>query len=92
MQSRLLVYPANQPSCDVPVFPAPGAVNPLSRTTSAVPLFITPSSMLVMTAAIRGSSTCAFSVPKFMTMSPLALRTEFTNSGESRMPPLAKLV
>src|ERR1700722_10693926 len=37
MQSRLDVYPANQPSREVPVFPAAGALNPLARTVAPVP-------------------------------------------------------
>ena len=32
IQMRLEVYPANQPSWDVPVFPAAGALKPLART------------------------------------------------------------
>ena len=32
MHSRLLVYPANQASCEVPVLPAAGAVKPRART------------------------------------------------------------
>jgi len=38
---------------------------------------------------MRGSSTWRWSVLKFATTSPLALRTEFTSSGESRSPLLA---
>ena len=39
-QTRLLVKPANQPSRDVPVFPAAGSVKPRARTPAAVPLFM----------------------------------------------------
>src|SRR2546429_1514371 len=39
--SRLEVKPANQPSREVPVFPAAGRVNPCARTAAPVPRFST---------------------------------------------------
>src|SRR5207244_9125867 len=41
--SRLEVKPANQPSREVPVFPAAGRVNPCARTAAPVPRFSTRS-------------------------------------------------
>ena len=42
--SRLEVKPANQPSCEVPVLPAAGNVNPRDRAPAPVPLLMTLSS------------------------------------------------
>src|SRR4029077_6598902 len=45
--TRFEVYPANQPSRDVPVFPAAGNENPRARTVAPVPLFKTSINKLV---------------------------------------------
>ena len=45
-QTRSVVKPENQPSRDVPVFPAAGRVNPFCRTAAPVPLLSTSCSTL----------------------------------------------
>src|ERR1019366_5773626 len=55
--NKFEVYPANQPSFDVPVFPAAGALNPMARTDTPVPRLITSSITFVTRYATRGSST-----------------------------------
>ena len=54
--SKFEVYPANQPSREVPVFPAAGSVKPRARTPAPVPLFRTSLRRLVTRKATRGSS------------------------------------
>src|ERR1700752_2432340 len=56
-QRRFDVNPANQPSGEVPVFPAAGAVNPSERTEAPVPRLSTSSIKLVVRYATRGSRT-----------------------------------
>ena len=56
-QTRLLVKPANQPSREVPVFPAAGSVKPRARTPAAVPWFMTSFIRLVTRKVTRGSRT-----------------------------------
>src|SRR5262249_49230170 len=93
IQSRLLVYPANHASWELPVLPAAGAEKPRPRTAlKARPLLITLSIMLVATNATRGSSTGCSSGLKSMITSPLLFRTEFTTVGETRTPPFANTV
>src|ERR1051326_6993617 len=79
--TRLEVLPANQPSREVPVFPAAGNANPLARTVAPVPLFKTSFNRLVTKNATRGSSTAWVSGVVFSKAVPLALTTSRTNRG-----------
>src|SRR5690349_5717785 len=56
MARRFEVNPANQPSWEVPVFPAAGALKPRDRTPAAVPLRITSCMRLTIRYATLGSS------------------------------------
>src|SRR5260370_16579738 len=56
-QSRLEVKPANQPSREVPVFPAAGKVKPRARTPAPVPWLSTSFSTLVYRYTTRQQCT-----------------------------------
>src|SRR5713226_5791576 len=75
-QTRLLVNPANQPSREVPVFPAAGKVNPLARTCAPVPLFKTSFRMLSTRYVTRGSRASFVVGPYFSSEFPPALTTD----------------
>ena len=92
MQIRLLVKPANQASCEVPVLPAAGAEKPSCRVTKPVPEFMTTSIMLVVRYATRGSSTGCICAEKSCSGSPLAVRIEASIQGLIATPAFANTV
>src|SRR4030095_9190831 len=86
--TRFDVKPENQPSREVPVFPAAGKLNPRARTVAPVPLFNTSFNRLVTKYATRGSSTLCVSGVVFSSIVPLELTTSCRNCG-SPPPPLS---
>src|ERR1700677_1898315 len=91
-QSRFDVKPANQPSRDVPVFPAAIGVNPIERTVTPVPRLITSFMMLVVRYATRGSSTTRLRGAVVSSSVPSAAITLRKYSGSARLPLLANAV
>src|ERR1700731_4835440 len=91
-KTRLLVNPENQPSREVPVFPAAGNVKPLARTAAPVPLFKTSFIKLSTRYATRGSRTIFVDGEYFSRVLPPALVTFFRNTGSARVPTVAKAV
>src|SRR6185369_170874 len=91
-QTRFGVYPANQPSRDVPVFPAKTDFKPRARTFAAVPRFTTSFMNDVITYATSGRSTSLFCAvgAAIVTPSPVVMR--LIAMGVVRLPKLAKAV
>src|SRR5262249_13870298 len=91
-QSKLLVKPANQPSCDVPVLPAAGAVKPRARTPAPCRRLPTSETPLATGWPTRGSSAGRVGGWELSNPFPLALTPLPMNIGSARVPALEKTV
>ncbi len=91
-QTMFGVYPANQPSRDVPVFPAAVPVNPIARAREAVPLLSTSCMMLVisqLTSGLRACRVCDFAS---VSPTPSEFVTRLIGRDSESSPPFAKAV
>src|SRR5437867_8111709 len=91
-QTRFGVYPANQPSRDVPVLPATLNLNPRARIGAAVPRFTTSFMKDVMTYATSGRKTSFFCAVGCAIVMPLPVVTRVIAIGVVRVPFAANAV
>src|SRR5213593_966123 len=91
-QTRFGVYPANQPSREVPVFPATLNLNPRARIGAAVPRFTTSFMNEVITYATSGRRTSFFCAVGCATVVPFPVVTRSIAIGVVLTPSAANAV